>query len=229
MKINPNTNYSALFSSLGVDNSTTSFLSDYASIKNGSYGKLMKAYYKNEQGTSKQTASTNNSKKKISEEETKSLSAAKTSAEDLKASIENITSVVEDGGDAEKLAGAVKSFADKYNKFVAEAGKTSNSSITRTGQSMINSVASNLSLLSKAGIKLNESGKMSVDEETVKKSASTVKTLFGGVGTFGDNIAAKATSVANKATSSLNVSKTYKPNASYDNSTYVGKIYDSYN
>ncbi len=36
--------YSYLFQSIS-GNSNLNFLSDYASIKNGSYGKLMKAYY----------------------------------------------------------------------------------------------------------------------------------------------------------------------------------------
>ena len=37
-------NYSFLFQSMS-GNSNLNFLSDYMSIKNGSYGKLMKAYY----------------------------------------------------------------------------------------------------------------------------------------------------------------------------------------
>ena len=46
-KYNSNVDYSALFG--GTSNSSslggTNILSDYASIKNGSYGKLLKAYY----------------------------------------------------------------------------------------------------------------------------------------------------------------------------------------
>ena len=37
------TDYSSLFSSVG--SGSGNWLADYASIKNGSYGKLMKAYY----------------------------------------------------------------------------------------------------------------------------------------------------------------------------------------
>ena len=38
--------YSYLFQSMtGGNSASLNFLSDYASIKNGSYGKLMKAYY----------------------------------------------------------------------------------------------------------------------------------------------------------------------------------------
>ena len=48
--IQARTDYSYLFSSLGTSSSSgtnLNFLSDYASIKNGSYAKLMKAYYNN--------------------------------------------------------------------------------------------------------------------------------------------------------------------------------------
>ena len=60
----------------GTDNNAFS-LSDYMSIKNGSYGKLLKAYYK------KQDAGTAESV----EEEKKQLSLLKTKADNLKNSM----------------------------------------------------------------------------------------------------------------------------------------------
>ena len=46
-KYNSNVDFSALFSGMSDSSSVgnTNMLSDYAAIKNGSYGKLMKAYY----------------------------------------------------------------------------------------------------------------------------------------------------------------------------------------
>ena len=52
IRINQKTDYSQLFASVGgngSNNNSINFgvnLSDYASIKSGSYGNLMKAYYK---------------------------------------------------------------------------------------------------------------------------------------------------------------------------------------
>lgn len=48
-KYNSNVDFSALFSGTSDSSSVgnTNMLSDYAAIKNGSYGKLMKAYYAN--------------------------------------------------------------------------------------------------------------------------------------------------------------------------------------
>ena len=56
-------NYSFLFQSMS-GNSNLNFLSDYMSIKNGSYGKLMKAYYGKGNKISKEAASIVDEKKK---------------------------------------------------------------------------------------------------------------------------------------------------------------------
>ena len=82
-------NYSYLFQSIS-GNSNLNFLSDYASIKNGSYGKLMKAYY-SKSGASKKVASIAQNKS--------SASASKDSAKTL--------------SDIEKAADGMKSAADK--------------------------------------------------------------------------------------------------------------------
>ncbi len=50
------TDYSSLFSSMG--SSSGNWLADYATIKNGSYGKLMKAYYAEAKSSSSGTTST---------------------------------------------------------------------------------------------------------------------------------------------------------------------------
>ncbi len=68
-------NYSYLFQSMS-GNSNLNFLSDYMSIKNGSYGKLMKAYYGKDSKISKEAAS-------IVDEKKKTLSTSKDSAETL--------------------------------------------------------------------------------------------------------------------------------------------------
>ncbi|MDE6128369.1 MAG: hypothetical protein K2G16_04160, partial [Lachnospiraceae bacterium] len=65
---NTSQNYSYLFQSAsGGSLGNLNFISDYASIKNGSYGKLMKAYYGTAQSSSTSssaTASSENSSSK---------------------------------------------------------------------------------------------------------------------------------------------------------------------
>ncbi len=76
-------NYSTLFSSLPTYrnnvnanvNSLSSLLSDYSSIKGGSYGKLMKAYY-SEVSTTKKTSSSTTKKTDTTEETTEKEESA---------------------------------------------------------------------------------------------------------------------------------------------------------
>ena len=108
-------------------------LSDYAAIKNGSYGKLMKAYY------AKQDAEKLSGKGDTSQK----LTLMKTSADSLKKSADalNDSSLwgkkkikkkdektgeeieVEDY-DWDKITKAVKSFVEDYNDVVKEAGES---------------------------------------------------------------------------------------------------------
>ena len=77
-KYNSNVDYSALFGGTSDSSSVgnTNMLSDYAAIKNGSYGKLMKAYY------AKQDAEKLSGKGDTSQK----LTLMKTSADSLKKS-----------------------------------------------------------------------------------------------------------------------------------------------
>ena len=79
-KYNSNVDFSALFSGTSDSSSVgnTNMLSDYAAIKNGSYGKLMKAYY------AKQDAEKLSGKGDTSQK----LTLMKTSADSLKKSAE---------------------------------------------------------------------------------------------------------------------------------------------
>ena len=80
INIQAKTNYSFLFSGLSSSASNAlsgNWLADYASIKNGSYGKLMKAYYAKDSGDSKTAAST------ITKKDTATDTAKKALAKEL--------------------------------------------------------------------------------------------------------------------------------------------------
>ena len=74
------------------------FLSDYASIKNGSYGKLLKAYYKKTGNDNTSTSSTKEESKSdklstsISEDSAKTLTAIESSAGKVQESASALTS-----------------------------------------------------------------------------------------------------------------------------------------
>lgn len=111
MSFNFGSNFSSMFSSFGNSSSSSglsNILGDYASIKNGSYGRLMKAYYK-ESGSSSSSSSTSSAKrtkttvddiiaekrqreKKVETEESKAYTSVKSSTRDLQKSVNKLTS-----------------------------------------------------------------------------------------------------------------------------------------
>lgn len=100
MAINFRTDYSFLFSSMNQSSggfSMNSWLSDYTSIKNGSYGKLMKAYYSVDNSSKSGKSSSSNSikdiaknnsivKETITKEDAKKLNKVQTTTDALKES-----------------------------------------------------------------------------------------------------------------------------------------------
>ena len=136
---NYNTGYD--FSALmgGATNSSSNLLSDYASIKNGSYGKLLKAYYAKQDAES---ASSGDSKQR--------LTLMRSNADSLKKSADALNNSslwekkkmkkkdektgeeteVEDY-DWNAITKAVKSFVADYNAVVGQAGDSDTKNILR--------------------------------------------------------------------------------------------------
>ncbi len=225
MKVNPKNDYSTLLSSMNQKNSLGISLTDYASIKNNSYSKLMKAYYGKGNGSKKTSGSA--SKAKVDETTVKLASNVKSKASELKESVKDIETHIK-SGDTEKLAKAVTDFADAYNKTVSNVNSLGNSGITRSAQGIVDSLGYNLKLLDKAGISIDESGKMSVDESKVKEAGSSLKSLFSGVGSFGDTLASKASSIERAADRIVKSGPTLYNKAGDRNTVdSTGNIFDS--
>ena len=86
INIQAKTNYSFLFSGLSSTASnaaSSNWLADYASIKNGSYAKLMKAYYGKENNASKTAASDITKKDTTTETAKKALAKVETATDAL--------------------------------------------------------------------------------------------------------------------------------------------------
>lgn len=226
-------NISSMFSSLSANNtysgmdsgSTTKGLSlgDYAAIKNGSYGKLMKAYYKNQ--SSEEAAKKTDSKQSASMMKS-SADALKTSAAKLmdESLFEKKTIHSKDDKtgeesetkdyDWEAITKAVKSFADSYNSVLSKAADSSNKNVLRNGVGMTNLTnRTALNMLNKIGVTVGEDNKLSVDEEKLKKAnISDLKTLFLGNGSFADQIMSKASAISRATEGGSGI---YGSNATY--------------
>ena len=240
---------STLFSSLGSSKSTGSGLfginlSEYASIRSGSYGKLMRSYFSMDstKGTSKSDDSTKNTIEDLatttstSKDSTKTLAAIESDAKELTDSAKalytrsnNKVFTKDSGGsyDTDKIYKAVKRFADDYNSMLDTAGKSSTNRISRSVISMKNETSYNEKPLKEIGITVDEkTGKLSVDETTFK-SADTekIKNLFNGTGSYAYSVATKAAMTESYAKSEAAKSNTYTKNGTYNYNYNSGNIF----
>ncbi len=240
---------STLFSSLGSSKSTGSGLfginlSEYASIRSGSYGKLMRSYFSMDstKGTSKSDDSTKNTIEDLatttstSKDSTKTLAAIESDAKELTDSAKalytrsnNKVFTKDSGGsyDTDKIYKAVKRFADDYNSMLDTAGKSSTNRIFQSVSSMKNETSYNEKALKEIGITVDEkTGKLSVDETTFK-SADTekIKNLFNGTGSYAYSVATKAAMTESYAKSEAAKSNTYTKNGTYNYNYNSGNIF----
>ena len=243
-----------LFSSLKTNSTSamSSVLSDYASIKNGSYGKLMKTYYgQNTVKSADQGSKVTEKAKKSTSVDTdtkKALSDVKSEASALKSASEKLSTTgkdnlfvkkdikAEDGSvkndyDRDAIYSAVSDFAKNYNDTVDAADKTNNlttSSISSNISSMTNTMKN---ALSKVGVSVDTQGKMTVDEDKLKASdMKDVKALFNGPASYGAQIGKYAGQMASSATNALTslTGSAYSGSGSYASDMLSGTSFNSY-
>lgn len=192
---------SYLFSSLGsgaAGVAGSNWLSDYASLKNGSYAKLMKAYYGTEQASDTKVSSTRSSTKnilkKLEEEKknpkvSKDVQKANTNLTSGLSSIKSSLAVLQNSGTytdsengksaADKVTSAVKNFVSDYNNLVTAAKGSTLTGKTAYVSNMMSSTAANSGKLSEIGVRVNTNGTLEIDEAKLKKAdLNKVKDLF---------------------------------------------------
>lgn len=209
------TDFTALFGgaydTASVGNSN--FLSDYASIKNGSYNKLLKAHF------ARQEAENLSGKGDTSQK----LTLMKSGADSLKKQADALNSAslwekkkmkkkdettgeeteTEDY-DWDAIIKSVKSFIEEYNDVVKMAGDSNTKNVLRNAAWMTGITDKNSNMLAKIGITIGKGNKLELDEEALKRAdISDLKTVFTGYNSFAGKISQKAagiSSAANRAT-----------------------------
>lgn len=210
-----NNDYSSMFDSLygsssTSQNSSANFLSDWASVKNGSYAKLTKAYYakhsdKAQKADASEVKEAVNANNKI-----------KSDAESLKKSL----------GDIKDVEG-LKQFVKDYNAMVSSGAESDNRGVLRNTLSMTQMVSKHENTLADLGITIGEDNKLSLDESIASKAGNnTFKALFDGVGSLGDMLASKASGIVNNANAEINKLSNYTSGGTYAGVSSVGNIYD---
>ena len=224
-KYNTNVDYSYLFG--GTQAPTTGGginLSDYAAIKNGSYGKLLKAYYAKQDAEKAVTAGDSVHKSTLMKNGAdalkKSADAINNDAlwekKKIKKKDETTGEEIEvEDYDWDSITKAVKSFVKDYNDVVEQAGNSDSKDVLRNAVWLTGMTGTTGKTLSKIGITIGKGNKLELDEETLKKSdISTLKTLFSGYNSFADKVSVKANGIMNAAARSIG---TYKSNGKYSN------------
>ena len=207
-------NYSSLFSSLGSGSTGSSnFLTDYAAIKNGSYGRLMKSYYGSGSTSSSSTASkgsgTSNVIDKILEEKrnpkvskdtqeanaklTEGLSTLRNTVSALQ-SDKTYTDTSNGTSAADKVVTAMQTYVSDYNNVVNAAKGSTLTNKTAYVANMMSSTAANADKLAEIGITVNGNGTLELDEAKLKATdISKVQELFSAkdITSYGSTVASR--------------------------------------
>lgn len=235
ISISAKNDYSYLFSSLNKQNSGSiadmSWLSDYSSIKSGSYGKLLKAYYAKDSGSdeTKSGASKIVSDKLSAgtaiDEKAKTYTDTASKADALQKSVASIGDLKDDADD-EAVYNAVNSYVKNYNDLVGAASGTEDKSITNRLTSIETTTGSYEKKLNAIGISINTDGTLKLNKETFDAAdKSGVKELFGERGSYGFNVNTSAAMIESTANYDAVRGTTYTAAGYYSGLT--GSLWDS--
>lgn len=237
INVGGNQDYSYLFQSLSSSSGgmgNLNFLSDYASIKNGSYGKLMKTYY----GTGLDAGKTTSSKKyssnnvvdrileekknpKVSKEAQEANANLTTGLSSLKTSVSALqngktyTDTENGQSAADKVVSAMKAYVSDYNDVVNAAKGSTLARKTAYVENMMSSTAANADKLSEIGVTINSDGTLELNAAKLKEAGtSKVQELFSSdnIMSYGSTIASRVKfaggSTSTNATSSTETNNT---------------------
>ncbi len=244
INIQAKTDYSYLFSGLSTSSRTNtsnlSWLSDYAMIKSGSYGKLMKAYYaesssdevKAVANSSKTNASKLNTSSATSKDDTETIAKVKSTTDDLKETADNLlkkgTDSVFGKGNMEDIYSAVDGFVKDYNSVLDTMDDVNSTSVLSRARTMVQNTAVYSDQLGKVGITINDDNSLSVDKEAfLKADESTVKNLFNTTGSFAYKASASASLMNYAAEQEADKASTYTSIGTYGNTYSSGSMFDS--
>lgn len=227
---------STMFSSFGGTNNNTSstgnILANYASLRSGSYYKLVKNYYKQQGSDAKTTF------KQKNVPDAKNLTSIKADSKELLDASAKLMATDFDAKtdkDREKVYDNLKSFVDNYNDTIKSAKDATATSVLSAASSMVKSTAVNAGLLGKLGIKINKDNTMTLDESKYKDEngkmkevdMTPAKSLFKGVGSYAHNLNASTSYLSMSATNAASRVTTYGDNGRYTKANDFSSVFDN--
>ena len=217
--------------------------SDYASIRSGSYHKLLSAYYSDSMSDEVKKAVSGSTS--TSKDDARTLTGIKDAAETLmgsasalqttgsKSVFEKVTATDDKGVtttdyNRDAIYKAVNKFAEDYNAMLDKAGDSNTTSILRSAKTMVNYSKANERLLAKAGITIGADNKLTVDREKLDSAnISDLKTLFQTRGSYGYQIQTQASMIDSYAKMEAAKANTYGKNGVYTYNYNTGQLYNS--
>lgn len=253
INIQPRQDVSYLFSSIGANTAGTvggNLLLQYSSIKNGSYGKLLKAYYSETSSDEVKSLVHNTIQKDtVTSEDAKALAKVQSATDELKESAdvllesgknsvfnlkeittkdENGVETAAKGYDTEAIYNAVNNFVKDYNSVIDAAKAVEEEGIIKKAANMVESTNSNAKLLNQIGITINKDSTLSIDKETFQKAdVAKVKNLFNSTGSYGYGMSAKTSMISFSAERAAAKASMYTVNGTYNNTYNTGNIFDT--
>lgn len=210
------TDYSSLFSSLPKkDESTNGFenlATEFNSIRSGSYGKLLSAYYKK--------MNSGDSATEAIQKETANRQLVGGNASSLKSAAKTLSKVdfYDDskGADEKKLK-AVKDFISAYNSVIDTADDVNSKGILQNAVWMTNITKKSAGLLNELGISIGDNNQLTLDEtKWADANNSTKAALFNGRQGFAEKMVYKANQMTNfSAEKASYTASAYKDNGDY--------------
>lgn len=244
---------SGLFGRNSYGSSFYSSFGNYASIRSGTYKKLLNSYYsKVKQGQpsasdeDKKTNAWNNrysytnpaltSARKEADELTASANALTaqgskslftekyTTTTDAETGVQTTTK----GYDRDAIEKAVNSFVTDYNSAVKAGRNSANSNVQRNTAYMTQQTGIYARSLSEVGISIEKDNTLSVDSDKLKSAnIDTLKRVFNGPTSFASQTASRSGSISQSAARASSPASTYNRTGNYNN--FYNNYYSAYN
>ena len=215
----------------GLD-SLYSVLTDYSSIKSGSYGKLMKAYYSLDASDEVTSLVKKDTTKQESDSQTKAVANAQTKADALDTAVGKLYTSKEDSvwaeGDMDEIYNAVSSYVTEYNATLKGAAEVEDSAVNNRALTLIDNTKMYEKDLAQIGITINKDDTLSIDKKTfLAAGADKVEEVFNGRGSYGHIQDAQVDLLKSAIDYKAVSSSTYNSSATYNMYGSSGNLFDS--
>lgn len=211
------TDYSSLFNPLPKTSESsgsglTNLATEYNSIRSGSYGKLLSAYYKK--------MNSGDSATEAIQKENENRKLVGGNASSLKSAAKNLSKIdFSDTSDAgkEKSLKAIKDFVSAYNSVIDTADDVNSKGILRNAVWMTNITKKSSGLLNELGISVGKDNKLTLDEtKWADAHNSTKAALFNGRQGFAEKMVYKASQMTNSSAEKASyTASAYKEDGDY--------------